>query len=265
MKKGEFDWWEQNVTSEIYINTHRSDWWKACEKIAELIQNSRSLIDVGGGDGHTLWQILSATLSRGARLNTVAFVEPSAAALKLAKQRLEQLPIRQLKLYKGTLESLGSKLLADKSYDVLYAGHANYYFGKQTGGRYSLEKYQKSLTLLPRLARTVLVMTVPKKSDYYQVVSKNPFSEWVYSEAVVQFYRSRGYTVRVIKMPMRFYVAHAQQSKHEAIILWKFFHDTSLEPSAKELSQFLSRLSKKTDTSGHINFMDELVVVSGKK
>jgi hypothetical protein len=261
-----FDWWDQNVTSEIYINTDRSDWWECCDALGEIIKDAHSLIDIGGGDGHTLWQILSVAFGKGAKIQEVSFVDPSPIALKRARKRLEQFSLQSLKLYQGTLEKIGPRLLAraKKPYDMLFAGHANYYFGKQVGGKKSKTTYEKALQMLPKLGQTVIIMTAPRDSDYYRVVSKNPFGDYVYSEAVAELYRSRGYRVRIVKTPMKFYVAHAHQSKHEAIVLWKFFNDTERMPSHAELHHFLRQLSSTEDLKGTINIKDQLVIVTKK-
>lgn len=88
-----YDWWDKNVTNEIYLNTHREDWWEACDIVGELIKSARSLIDVGGGDGHTLWQVLSVAKGKGADFEKVVFVEPSASGLLQAERRLRQIGI----------------------------------------------------------------------------------------------------------------------------------------------------------------------------
>jgi hypothetical protein len=105
-------------------------------------------------------------------------------------------------------------------------------------------------------------MTAPKTSDYYRVIAKNPFSTCAYSEYVQTLYSSKGYSVQVIKQPFRFYVDHAQKSNQEAIVLWRFFHDTSRMPSRVELCGFKKRLLSVQDSKGYINFKDELLVVT---
>lgn len=263
MDKG-FDWWDWNITSEIYLNTERSDWWRACKTLARLMAQAKTIIDIGGGDGHTLWQILSVAKKNGSRIKKVTFIEPSRSALRLAGKRLKQLSIPSLELIKGTLETVGSKIVntTKKPYDCLYAGHVNYYFGKQSGGKYNLQRYYESLELLPKIARTVIIMTAPQNSDYYKVVLHNPFTKHAYSEAVTAFYRSRKYKVRIIKTPVRFYVNHALESPEEAVVLWKFFNDTERMPNNSEIKKFIKKLSIRKDRSGHINFKDQLLIIS---
>jgi len=111
---------------------------------------------------------------------------------------------------------------------------------------------------------TVILMTAPKDSDYYKVVSKNPFGKEAFSENVVDFYRSKGYSVKSISTPMRFYVAHAEQSPHEATILWKFFHDTEEQPTKSALDSFIKRLRTVMDKEGNIDFKDKLIVITHK-
>lgn len=46
---GAFDWWQRNVTNEIYLNTHRADWWKACLIVGDLIgTQKRSSMSAAG-------------------------------------------------------------------------------------------------------------------------------------------------------------------------------------------------------------------------
>ena len=262
--KTRFDWWQNNVTNEIYLNTHREDWWRACDIVGELVKNAKSLIDVGGGDGHTLWQILSVAKQKGAAIQEVTFVEPSTSGLAQAARRLQQFQFKKIELHQGTLESEGKRLLATRkeSYDVLYAGHVNYYFGKEAHGHVDRERYEKMLEMLPKLGKTVILMTAPEDSDYYKLVEKNPFSDFAYSGYVVDFFENIGYAVKLIDTPIRFYVAHALKSEHEAVVLWRFFNDTQEIPSGAQLEEFLGRVKSVMDETGHVNIKDQLVVVS---
>jgi|GEM_PF-5165485 len=263
---GAFDWWQRNVTNEIYLNTHRADWWKACMIVGDLIKSAKTLIDVGGGDGHTLWQILSVAMGKGAQFSEVTFVEPHKAGLEQAQRRLRQLNIGAVVLHRGTLESKGKEILDTRiePFDVLYAGHVNYYFGKDTRGRVDHERYEAMLEMLPKLGKTAIIMTAPKESDYYKLVEKNPFSERAYSEFVVDFFKKKGFDVKNIDTPIRFYVAHALLSEHEAVMLWRFFNDSQRMPTGAELQAFRSKLRLIMDESGHVNIQDQLVVVTNR-
>lgn len=259
-----YDWWDTNVTNEIYLNTHRKDWWRACNIVGELIKDAKSLIDVGGGDAHTLWQVLSVAKGKGSAIREVVFVEPSASGLRQAARRLDQLGISSIRLRRGTLESEGAGLISarKKPFDVLYAGHVNYYFGKEAHGRVNRERYERMLEMLPRLGRTAIIMTAPKESDYYKVVEQNPFSNLAYSQFVADFFKKKGYDVQRIDTPIRFFVAHAFASEHEATMLWRFFNDTQDMPTKTQLQRFLKRLKAVMDASGHLNIKDQLIVVS---
>lgn len=264
--KSGFDWWQNNVTNEIYLNTHREDWWRACDIVAGFIKDAKSFIDVGGGDGHTLWQILSVAQEKGANIQEVTFVEPSKSGLQQAERRLGQFQFKKVELHEGTLETEGERLLAARKqpYDVLYAGHVNYYFGKEAHGRVDRTRYEKMLEMLPKLGKKVILMTAPKDSDYYKLVEKNPFSDLAYSGYVVDFFKNKGYLVDLIDTPIRFYVAHALKSKHEAVVLWRFFNDTQEMPSHAQIEDFRAKVHIAMDKTGHVNIKDQLVVVSGK-
>jgi len=263
-KKPAFDWWQNNVTNEIYLNTHREDWWKACDIVGDLIKHAKSFIDVGGGDGHTLWQILSVAQGKGADIQEVTFVEPSASGLEQAARRLKQFQFKNVELLEGTLETEGEKLLEARKHqhDVLYAGHVNYYFGKEAHGRVDRDRYEKMLAMLPKLGKTVIIMTTPEDSDYYKLVEKNPFSALAYSEYVVDFFKNRGYSVKLVDTPIRFYVSHALRSEHEAIVLWRFFNDTQKMPDYTQIEDFRTKVRNAMDETGHVNIKDQLVVVS---
>ena len=261
-----FDWWQNNVTNEIYINTHREDWWGACDVVGDLIKHAKSFIDVGGGDGHTLWQILSVAKAKGAKIQDVTFVEPSKSGLEAARRRLAQFRFKNVELHRGTLESKGERLLSmrKKPYDVLYAGHVNYYFGKEARGRVDPMRYESMLATLPKLGKKVILMTAPEDSDYYKLVDKNPFGDVAYSGYVVDFFKKKGYKVELIDTPIRFYIAHALKSEHEAMILWRFFNDTQEKPTREQIATLRAKVRAAVDSTGHVNIKDQLVVVSRK-
>lgn len=260
-----FDWWNSHVTSEIYLNTHRKDWWRACDMLAQELLEARSLLDVGTGDGHTLWQILSLINARGSRINDVAVIEPSEIGIERALRRLSRLalPLQRINALQGPFGQYGEGLLAELShFDVLSSIHANYHFGKKSDGTVDVERYYFELALLPQLADKVVIMTTSGTSDYYNMIERDPFGPHAHAESVAKFYREKGFTVRVIDAPTRFFVAHALLSTDEARVLWAFFNDSSRNPSVDELINFGEKVSKFMDEEGYINFRDQIIVVS---
>ncbi len=258
-KKSNFDWWENNVTSEIYLNTNRRDWWKACEKVSKELDDARTLVDIGGGDGHTLWQIISRI--KNLNLQKLLFLEPSQIGIKRAILRLSEFKQVQKNFKIGNLETnfkYLSNLFSKEKTDVLFAGHVNYYFGKSS----KKDTYEKCLEFLPTIANKVLIMTAPETSDYYKILNRNPFSEKVYSEYVVNFYKQKGFKVRKIKIPIRFFVAHIYNSESEAKLLYKFFNDTQTEPSKDQLKVFKEKIKVHMSKIGEINFKDELLIIT---
>lgn len=268
---GEFDWWDVNVTNEIYLSTHRQDWWDSCRTVARLLADCESVIDLGVGDGHTFWQIISvASTFENYRVKELGLLEPSGQGLQRAAYRISQLPIESAALYQGTFaelmdawEKYPKGIAAPERYDAVYAGHVNYYLGKQ-GVADSEEAYFAALSSIMKIGRKAVIMTVPRESDYYKTVP-NPFGEYVYSEVVANYYRSEGYEVEVLDTPMRFYVNHIYDSPHEAALLWKFFSDTERHPSDEELRRFIANVDAIKDPEGNINFKDQVVVVTDLK
>jgi ubiquinone/menaquinone biosynthesis C-methylase UbiE len=245
-----YSWWLDRVTSEIYLNTNRHDWWRACKIISEELKGCHSLIDIGTGDGHTLWQILSVALKDGTKINKVVSVEISSKGIELAKKRLEDLGLGSVSYFNGSFEDF----ISEEKYDVLYAGHVNYYLGK------NYEEYENMIKKMCRVGKKVILMTAPKTSDYYKVV-ENPFQPFVTTEETCKILDRLGVKYKVIDTPIRFFVNHAFMSKHEMVLLWKFFKNTMLDPSDFDLCLFESRLKEVVDENGFINFQDQLIII----
>lgn len=144
----------------------------------------------------------------------------------------------------------------------MYAGHVNYYFGKEAHGRVNKERYEHMLEMLPKLGHTAIIMTAPVESDYYKLIEENPFSAFACSEFVADFFRKKGCNVSIVNTPIRFYVAHAFKSEHEAVVLWRFFNDTQEMPKKEQLEKFLNRVRAVIDATGHVNIKDQLIIVS---
>lgn len=256
----QYDWWNAHVTSEIYLNTHRADWWKACMAVARELAGAKSILDVGTGDGHTLWQVLSLSTAESTDSVSVDLIEPDSVGLMRALKRLRG--IERVRV-KGRADCTARQRLqiprARERYDVLFAGHVNYYLGGVCRPE-ARQTYFRQLDILAESARKLVFMSVPSSSDYYKVV-ENPFGTHVFAEEMVRHFCSSGRHVRVVDIPIRFYVAHAQLSPHEAVLVWKFFSNTEREPDSSEMQQFISRLEAVTDTEGYMNFRDQLVIV----
>ncbi len=270
LKEEEFDWWSERVTNEIYLSTHRADWWKFCGIVAELLAPQENMIDVGTGDGHTLWQIVShASTMDTFRIKRIDLLEPSGAGLHCAVRRCCELPTFSFSAYQARFDQFVDYQRRHvetgqipRQYDALFASHVNYYLGAadtvQGRGRYFA-----ALDAMTDLARTVILVTAPRESDYYKMVS-NPFGNYVYSAVVAAHYRSRGFQVEVTGTTMRFYVEHVNQSRHEAVVLWKFFNNTERQPTNAELSAFITNANRVKDGDGNINFRDDILVVTAQ-
>jgi hypothetical protein len=255
MRKGSYAWWDENLTSEIYLGTYRPDWWHACREISARLRGASSLIDIGTGDGHTIWQVLGTAAQTYGRVKKVMLVEPNKKALRVARNRVAQLSI-ETRCFNGTGEEY---LVAHTRtrYDVATVLHANYYFGQGSGR----EVHIQTLSRIVRITRRTLVLTAPETSDYYAALRNNPFGEHVFAERIAESFSSSQFRVEVVDVPMRFYVQHVDHFDGEARLLWRFFNDTRSDPTRETLESFKSQLREVRDDAGYINFRDRLLVV----
>ncbi len=261
-----FDWWDERVTNEIYLSTNRPDWWRFCKAVAGLLADGENVLDVGTGDGHTFWQIISvASALPSYRINSLFLLEPNESGLRRAMRRCSQLPVERIVPYRSSFADFAAawernpeRLDAPKQFDKLFAGHVNYYLAGTPNNESS---YRAALDAMAAMAETLVIVTAPRDGDYYKMVP-NPFGEYVYSDVVAEHYRSRGLRVEVTEMPMRFYIDHVNQSRHEAAVLWQFFSNTERKPSEAELEEFVANANKTKDRNRDINFKDQILVIN---
>lgn len=263
--RSSFDWWDAHLTNELYLLTNRQDWWHMCKEIASLLAGGRSILDIGTGDGHTLWQILSFASSLPEyREPSLYIVEPSWTGLERAKKRCKKLPVEQVICYSGGFDKLvrthRSRFfpMPDK-FSRVFGCHVNYYLAKGVDKDRN-RKYFETLDTLAAMAETLVLVTAPRESDYYRVVD-NPFGDYVYSDVLMEYYRSRGFHVDYKEFPMRFFVDHVNYSIHEAELLWKFFNDTERTPEHHEILEFIGRINEIKDADGNICFRDHVITI----
>lgn len=248
----EFQWWSpKRQTTETYLRTNRKDWFAAVRKISKEIENSKRIIDIGCGDGHSTRQILAFT---GKKDFDLTLVEPSKEGIKKSKKWLKDYNI--VKTFRKRLCDLKSKKGA---YDVALLIHSNYYLGRD--GKSDTEKtYLESLKKLAQISKKIIILTAPKESAYYKVIENNPFGEWVFPEYIENYYKKNNFKVKKIDSPIRLFVDDLDFDISAAIEFWKFIKDTEGKPRKEEIKEFISKI-KREKSNGQINFRDIILVI----
>lgn len=238
-----------SVYGNIYLRTFTEDWFKIVETLAKAVKG-KNILDLGCGEGHTTKQILD-------RLNqdhVCDLLEPKKEALLSAKSFLS---------FENKIGDSFEGILADlkvvKKYDTIFTSHTNYYWADKE------EDYQKQLDKAISLVNKggrLLILTLPEKSDHYNIMIRQVYPTFNYSEYIVNYYKQKGFKVKVINFKMRMYVGDILTSKnfYELKNFFKFIHNTDKFPNEKESLDFLAKL-KKFQKKGYLDFKDQLIVV----
>ncbi len=240
-----FDFWQklERSTCEVYLRTHREDWFKAVEIIAKKLPEGK-LLDIGAGDLHSTRQILA----QAPQVNSCDVLEPNISALPRAKTLAKYCPIG--KMYDDTLLDW----MPTTHYDGIMAIHSNYYWGKSKKG-YSDEQYHHCLEKILASTNTFILLGASKSSEYYDVVD-NPFPEHVHIENTSDYLIKRGYEVEKIPTPMRFYVDDLRKDEFAMSEAWRFFNNSERTPTRVELQKLSELLNDKT----YLLFQDEILI-----
>jgi ubiquinone/menaquinone biosynthesis C-methylase UbiE len=238
-----------SVYGNIYLRTFTEDWFKIVSTLASYIKG-KILLDLGCGEGHTTKQILDR-LDKG---YVCDLVEPNEKALNLARDFLK------------IENKIGDSFVADlrslkpiKKYDSVFTSHTNYYWAD------NVEDYQnqldKAISLVNDKGR-LLILTLPEKSDHYNVMIHQVYPTFNYSKFIVNYYKNKGFRVKVVKFKMRMYVGDILSNKgtYELNNFFKFIHNTENLPSAEESSEFFKKI-KEFQKEGYLNFKDELIII----
>jgi hypothetical protein len=248
-------WTPERRTFEGYMRTDRHDWFDAVRLIVNEIGTAKRIIDIGSGDGHSTRQIL-------ARLQPeylCDILEPDPQGIAHSRAILKECSVGEM--HQETLHEFLRE--TRKQYDIAMAIHSNYYWGCTDAGqtKFDRRQYDECLGGLVKIARKVLILTVPEDSDYNSVMIKPPFPEWTGTEHLVEHYRTIGMQPRIEPCHMKFYTGDIGEDESAAREVWKFFHNTERDPSRNELADFVSRAEAIQDERGNIDFKDELIVV----
>jgi hypothetical protein len=109
----------------------------------------------------------------------------------------------------------------------------------------------------------LLILTLPRNSDYYRIMLHQVYPEFNYAEYIVNFYKKLGLKVKVEKMTMKMYVGDILSNKKlfDLKSFYRFIHNCDSYPSEKESKNFLKKI-KKIAKNNYLDFKDYLVIIS---
>lgn len=255
------DWrfWDEkgfsNVYENIYIRCVRDDWYNIVseftKQINSLKKENQLLLDIGCGEGHTTKQILD-------RINgsyKCDLLEPDRNALSTAKAFLKQ----ENNIGETFPISL-AKFKPNKKYDIIFTSHTNYYWASNQ------KDYDIQLTRLTELLNKngkLIILTLPENSEHYQIMLRDIYPRFNYAEYIINFYKEMSLKVDVEKLQMKMFVGDilSTDKRFELNTFYKFIHNTSTIPDAKESSEFLKKI-QNYQKNNYLDFKDYLIVVS---
>tara|TARA_Y100000310_G_scaffold316947_1_gene369244 strand:- start:2108 stop:2869 length:762 start_codon:yes stop_codon:yes gene_type:complete len=246
-------WGDRQIVSvygNIYLRTLVEDWFKIVNTIAEEVKGEK-LLDLGCGEGHTTKQILD-------RLNqehTCDLLEPNEPALNSAKKFLS-FENNIGDSFIDTLASFKSK----KKYDTVFTSHTNYYWASNE--QEYKKQLNKAISLLEKGGR-LIILTLPKESDHYNIVLEQVYQTFNYSDYIIHYYKSKGFKVKTIRFKMRMFVGDMLYNKgfYELNNFYKFIHNVNISPTKDKSIKFLQKI-KEYSKKGYLDFKDELIIVS---
>jgi len=241
-----------SVYGNIYLRTFIEDWFKIVDTFARELRG-KIFLDIGCGEGHTTKQLLD----RLHREHTCDLLEPNKEALLSAKSFLSF----ENKIGDSFVGNL-SNFKPTKKYDSVFTSHTNYYWADNE------VDYQKQLDKAISLVKSggrLLILTLPEESDHYNVMLRQVYPTFNYSEYIREYYKQKGFEVKVIRFKMRMYVKDILTNKnhYELKNFFKFIHNVDNFPSEQESLEFLKKI-KQFQKNGYLNFKDELIIVSNK-
>jgi SAM-dependent methyltransferase len=240
------------VYENIYLRTFVEDWFNIVEAIAKEIKG-RLILDVGCGEGHTTKQILNKL-----KIDYVCdIIEPNEEALKTAKEFLSF----ENKLGDSFADTLAS-FKTNKKYDVVFTSHTNYYWADNE------KEFENQLDKIFSFVKPdgkLMILTLPKESDHYNIMLKQVYPEFNYAEYILNHYKKKGLKVKTIRFKMRMFVGDMLDNNgnlYDIINFYKFIHNNSSAPNKEESLKFLEKI-KEHQVKGYLDFKDELIIVSG--
>ena len=159
------------------------------------------------------------------------------------------------KVYLNTLK----KFNTNKRYDIVFTSHTNYYWAKKE------KDYDAQLDKLIGLVKSggkAMILTLPEKSDHYNIMLKQIYPKFNYAEYIIDYYKNKGLKVKVKRFNMRMYVGDILRTDKlfDLKTFYKFIHNTEEYPNKRQSTAFLKKI-KKYQKSGYLDFKDYLIIV----
>jgi SAM-dependent methyltransferase len=239
-----------DVYENIYIRTFVEDWFDIVLSSAKEIKGGL-ILDVGCGEGHTTKQVLDRVKGNV----KCDLLEPNKGALKLAKKFLS-FENNVGDVFEENLSGLNT----EKKYDSIFTSHTNYYWADD---RKSYDKQLDKLMSLLNKNGNVLILTLPRNSDHYNIMVEEVYPDFVFGEYIVDYYRKKGFRVDVKKFKMRMFVGDILTNKHffDLNNFYRFIHNQDYMPNESQAKEFLQKI-KKFEKKGYLDFKDELIIIS---
>jgi len=246
-------WGDRQIVSvygNIYLRTFVEDWFKIVEIMAKEIKGGK-ILDLGCGEGHTTKQILDRLKQK----YTCDLVEPKKSALNSAKLFLSF----ENKIGESFADTLSS-FKPNKKYGAIFTSHTNYYWANDE--QEYRRQLQKLISLLDEGGR-LMILTLPKDSDHYNIMLRQVYPAFNYSEYISNYYKSKGFRVKIIRFKMRMFIGDILTNKkfYELNNFYKFIHNVNSSPNRIESLNFLQKI-KNYQKKGYLDFKDELIIVS---
>lgn len=206
---------------------------------------------MGCGEGHTTKQILDRLKQK----YICDLLEPNESALNYAKSFLS-FENKVGESFVNTLANLNS----NKKYDSVFTSHTNYYWADNE--QEYRRQLDKAASLINKGGR-LLILTLPKESDHYNIMLKQVYPSFNYAEYISDYYISKGFKVKIVRFKMRMFVGDmlTNRNLYELNNFYKFIHNISSFPKMNESLQFLQKI-KHYQKKGYLDFRDELIIIS---
>ena len=239
-----------DIYENIYIRTNMEDWHRIICEIASQLTDKPDFLDIGCGEGHTTKQIAD----RIQTLHTFDILEPDADALAAATRFLmneNSLGIA----FNTTLANLSTT----KTYDAVISSHTNYYWSEDRD-TYN-QQLDKLITLLNPHGRLVL-LTLPKESDHYNITINQVFPAHVYSSYITNYYLSKGLSVKTKRFEMRLFIGDilSTSKTYDLYNLYRFIHSTDNYPTTQVGQEFKEKI-RQHEHENYLDFRDDLIIV----